>query len=87
MKLPPDNWFKILPPDWALRPSQDLFTDVAVSLLMYFFHMFLSGLHSQGWLIWKIIIIQVWVTSPISSEASDREFHILTTLVEKKWCL
>ena len=34
-----------------------------------FSHMFLSGLHSQGWLIWKCIIIQVCVTSPISSEA------------------
>ena len=45
----------------------------------------------QGWLIWKIIIVQVWVASPISSEvwlqfvycpglsltvSSDREFHI-----------
>ena len=39
------------------------------SIDVFCFICFLSSLHSQGRLIWELLIVQVWVTSPIYSEA------------------
>ena len=103
-----------LPQDLTSRPvdscpklsietvSRLIFWCCSFSIDVFFSICFLSGLHSQGWLIWKTKIytglddlsmeslrmrdfssftVLAWTVS------SEREFHILTTLVEKKWCL
>ena len=57
----------VIAPNWALDRLKICFLMLQFSIDVFFPIWFYSV--CQGWLIWKSIIIQVWVTSAISSEA------------------